>query len=289
LWLAAAFAAHPATAEPSAELQQLEQRLAATARQSSGDYGMAAMDLVTGEVVSFNGEKAFPLASTMKIAVAAAYLSEVDAGRRSLADGIGGSTAHAVMDRMIVRSDNQATDRLLEALGGPAAVNYWLQSHGLSNIRVDRTIAQLLAARRDLFDVRDSSTPRAMLELLKLVDGEKALSPTSRGILFDMMRRCSTGSNRIRGMLPADARVEHKTGTLSRYTSDVGFLTMPNGHRVAVAFFGRGGENRPAVIAMAARAVYDGISGRDVNARVYLDAGAEQQSGRVYLYAPSGQ
>jgi beta-lactamase class A len=248
---------------------------------------MAAMDLVTGEVASFNGEKAFPMASTMKIAVAAAYLAEVDAGRRSLTDRIGGSTAHALMDRMIVRSDNQATDRLMEALGGPAAVNYWLQGHGLSNIRVDRTIAQLLSARRDLWDVRDSSTPLAMLELLKLVDGENALSPASRGILFDMMRRCSTGSNRIRGMLPAGAKVEHKTGTLSRYTSDVGFLTMPNGHRVAVAFFARGGENRPAVIAMAARAVYDGFAGRIQDRGAYLGAPADQQSGRVYLNAPA--
>jgi hypothetical protein len=44
-----------------------------------------------------------------------------------------------------------------------------------------------------------------------------------------MMRRCKTGSNRIRGILPAGARVENKTGTLSGYTGDVGFLTFPTG------------------------------------------------------------
>jgi len=51
--------------------------------------------------------------------------------------------------------------------------------------------------------------------------------------------------------------VEHKTGTLSGYTGDVGFLTSPSGQRIAVAFFARGGENRPAVIATAARMIYD--------------------------------
>jgi beta-lactamase class A len=74
-----------------------------------------------------------------------------------------------------------------------------------------------------------------------------------------MMRRCATGSNRIRGILPPGATVEHKTGTLAGYTGDVGFLTTPTGRRIAVAFFARGGSNRPAVIATAARAIYDAL------------------------------
>ena len=55
--------------------------------------------------------------------------------------------------------------------------------------------------------------------------------------------------------------VEHKTGTLSGYTGDVGYLTRPDGRRIAVVFFARGGENRPAVISTAARAIYDGFGG----------------------------
>jgi beta-lactamase class A len=34
---------------------------------------------------------------------------------------------------------------------------------------------------------------------------------------------------------------------------------MPDGHRVAVAIFTRGGSNRPATIAQAARTIYDGF------------------------------
>ena len=63
----------------------------------------------------------------------------------------------------------------------------------------------------------------------------------------------------MRALLPAGTRVEHKTGTLSGYTSDVGFITLPNGRRLAVAFFARAASNRPQVIAAAARAVYDGF------------------------------
>jgi len=249
--------AQPALAEGTPRLQILEQRLAALATENPGEYGIAALDLGSGETVSFNGNEAFPMASTMKIAVAAAWLAEVDAGRRSLDETITGVSAYRLMDVMITRSDNRATDLLMASLGGPAVIDAWLRRHQLSGIRVDRTIAQLLADRRDLRDIRDSSTPAAMISLLRLIDSGPALSASSRAMLLDMMRRCATGSNRIRGLLPPGTRVEHKTGTLSGYTGDVGFVNLPDGRRIAVVFFARGGENRPAIISTAARAIYD--------------------------------
>jgi beta-lactamase class A len=256
----AIFLAQPAVAQVSPKLVTLEQRLAAMASENPGEFGIAAMDLDTGKSISFNGSSPFPMASTMKIAVAAAYLAEVDAGRRSLDDLVGGSTAGSLMDAMITRSDNRATDLLMATLGGPVLIDLWLRRHGLQGMRVDRNIAQLLSARRDLRDVRDSSTPTAMLGLLRLIDRGSALTPGSRSVLLDMMARCRTGSNRIRGILPAGARVENKTGTLSGYTGDVGYLISPTGRRIAVALFARGGENRPAVIATAARMIYDGFA-----------------------------
>jgi beta-lactamase class A len=254
-----ALIAQPAVAQVSPDLRPLEQRLAALATENSGEYGIGALDLQTGEIVTYNGNRSFPMASTMKIAVAAAYLTEVDAGRRSLDETIGATTALTLMEQMLIHSNNQSTDTLIATLGGPAAIDSWLRAHRLSGIRVDRNIAQLLAARRDLHDIRDSSTPVAMLQLLRLIDSGDALSPRSRSLLLDIMRRCATGRNRIRGLMPPEAMVEHKTGTLTGYTGDVGFLTYPDGRRLAVVFFARGGDNRPAVISTAARAIYDGF------------------------------
>jgi beta-lactamase class A len=74
------------------------------------------------------------------------------------------------------------------------------------------------------------------------------------------MSRCHTGRNRIRGLLPIGTQVENKTGTLSGLSTDVGFITLPDGRRIAVAFFARGGTNRPRTIAEAARAIYDGFA-----------------------------
>ena len=258
--LALAIATQPATAASTPQLTGLEQQLKSMLAARSGDVGIAAVDLVTGETVSINGDKSFPMASTMKVAVAAAYLQQVDNGRRTLEDRISGKSARSLMERMLIHSDNAATDILIRDLGGPSGLQDWVRWHGLSNMRIDRNIAGLLRAKRDLWDVRDSSTPAAMVELLKRIDKGAVLKPQSRSYLLDVMSRCQTGKNRMKALLPWGTRVEHKTGTLNGYSSDVGFITLRNGHRLAVALFARGGNDRPGTIAQATRAIYDGFT-----------------------------
>ena len=254
------FALQPAHAASTPNLLSLEQQLQALVGSQTSDVGVAAVDLTSGETVSINGNTAFPMASTVKVAVAAAYLSQVDHGRRSLDDRISGLSASSLMERMMIHSDNHATDMLIRDLGGPKAIQEWVKFHGLDHLRVDRNIARLLADKRDLWDYRDSSTPLAMVDLLRRLDKGNVLQPESRSYLMDLMGRCETGKNRIRGMLPWGTRVEHKTGTLNGYTSDVGYITLSNGHRIAVAMFARGGADRPRTIAEAARAIYDGFT-----------------------------
>jgi beta-lactamase class A len=163
------------------------------------------------------------------------------------------------MSRMMIRSDNRATDILLADLGGPKALHGWLVQNGLQGLRVDRNIARLLADKRDLWDVRDSSTPLAMVDLLKKIYRAELIRPASRNYLLDLMAQCKTGKNRIRGMLPFGTPVENKTGTLNGLADDVGFITMPDGRRIAIAVFARGGADRPKTIAATARTIYDGF------------------------------
>ena len=255
-----ALAIQPAEAASSPNLTSLEQQLRSVLSGASSDVGVAALDLTSGETVSVNGNTAFPMASTVKVAVAAAYLSQVDHGRRSLDDKIGGQTASSLMERMMIHSDNRATDILMRDLGGPQGIQKFVDYIGLYNFRVDRSIARLLADKRDLWDTRDSSTPLAMVDLLSRLDKGKVLQPESHSYLLGLMGRCATGRNRMKALLPWGTRVEHKTGTLNGYTSDVGYITLQNGHRVAVALFARGGTDRPATIASLARTIYDGFT-----------------------------
>jgi len=246
----------PATAS-SPELIGLERRLSMLVAERSGEYGIAALDLRDGSTVAVNGDTSFPMASTVKLAIAAAYLAEIDQGRRSLGDMIVGRSAAKTLELMIVRSDNHAADQLLATLGGPVAVQQWLGSQKIIGIRVDRTIAQLLKEHGHLADSRDVATPVAMVALLYKLSNGTVLTAQSRAFLFELMSRCETGTRRIRALLPAGTPVEDKTGTLDGVTNDVGFITMPDGHRVAVAVFARGGRDRQPVIAEVSRVIYD--------------------------------
>jgi beta-lactamase class A len=163
------------------------------------------------------------------------------------------------MARMLIHSDNRATDMLLNNLGGPERLHGWLQDNGVTGLRVDRTIAQLLGSRRDLWDRRDSSTPIAMVDLLRRIYKAELIKPESRDYLLRLMSQCETGKNRMKALLPYGTPVEHKTGTLDGLADDVGFITLPDGRRVAVAIFTRGGADRPRTIAETARAIYDGF------------------------------
>ncbi len=270
--------------------RELEQQLALIASQTAGKVGIFATEIGGTRQVALNRDHWFPMASTMKIAVAAAFLQGVDEGRYSLdatyplrigtgktgPDGrvitrAGMSlTAQSLIELMITRSDNQATDAMLEAVGGPAAVNRWLASAGITGQRVDRNIATLL--RDDLekndpslgIDKRDASTPAAMAQLLGALHRGEVLSAQSRGVLLGAMSRCATGKTRIPALLPAGTLVAHKTGTLWSQTSDVGIIRLPDGRSVALVVFVTGPESHAAhnrQIAAIARTVYDNFSG----------------------------
>jgi beta-lactamase class A len=254
-----AFVAQPVAAASSPSLSTLEQQLSSMVASKSADVGIAALDLNTGETVSIKGNTPFPMASTVKVAIAALYLAQVDNGRRSLDDTINGQPVRSLMRRMLVFSDNTAADILFKDVGGPRAVHDWLSDNGVQGVRVDRTIAQLLSAKRDLWDRRDSATPVAMVDLLRRIYKGDLIKPESRNYLLGLMAQCETGKNRMKSMLPYGTLVEHKTGTLTGLADDVGFITLPDGRRVVVAIFTRGGADRPRTIAETARVIYDGF------------------------------
>ena len=72
------------------------------------------------------------MASTVKVAVAALiWRRSITAAARSTTR-IGGRPARRLMERMLIHSDNRATDMLFKDLGGPSAVQHWLQQNGLT-------------------------------------------------------------------------------------------------------------------------------------------------------------
>lgn len=276
---------------------------AAIARIASGDQGrigVAAIDLSTGKTISVLGDQRFPMASTSKIAVAATYLEGVEKGRWSLTSEFPllipersakfssskapvrqGNYLPAIelIELMITRSSNPATDALLKVVGGPQAVNDWVRRAGIREFELTRDIATLVRDDGEfdpasVIDRRDSATPRAMLDLMVGLHEGRWLNAAHRQVILAAMERTVTGKRRIRGMLPASLVVGNKTGSLNNTSSDIGFIRTPDGRTIALSIYvtGQGSRAaREARIAEIARAIYDGYTA-DGDGRNWTDA-----------------
>lgn len=279
----------------------LERRIAQLAEGDRGRIGVAAMDLTTGEMIGVLENQLFPMASTSKIAVAATYLEMVEQGKYSLTSEFPlmmplrsakfsspvapvskgeHMPAHQLIEIMISRSSNPATDALLAAVGGPAKVNDWVRRQGIKDFSINRDIATLVRDDGEFdpashIDKRDAATPRAMLELLKGLYQGKFLSAESRGVLLDAMAKTRTGKRRIPALMPQGVQVSHKTGSLNNTSSDIGILEGPDGRAIAVAIYVTGQGSRAAReerIATIARALYDGFAERAGRGPVWTNA-----------------
>ena len=167
LALSACGSGSPQTASetPQLNLPQLSTEVSAIAeRARPGVLGVGLMNLESGETWDFNGERRFPMQSVFKAPLAAAVLSEVDAGRLKLDDTITladedlSPPLSPIADDYPVRrdytvrelltaaagvSDNTAADVLMKKIGGPGAVTAWLVGKKVEEIRVDRYERQL--------------------------------------------------------------------------------------------------------------------------------------------------
>ena len=192
-------------------------------------------------------------------------------------------------------SGRTGMSNVLRTAGGGAAVTGRMRALGVDGISVNRPTIKLIAdfvgvelpprsewnpamfgelyeattsEQRDsanaVFDSdpQDTATPEGMATLLARLWRGEILSDSSSKLLLDIMRRSTTGANRLKGLLTPDAEVAHKTGTIGGTTNDVGIITLPHdaGHVVTVVFV-KGSElevpERERAIAHIARAVHD--------------------------------
>jgi beta-lactamase class A len=305
-----------AAADPS--LARLQQQIEFLARTTDAVVGVSALHIESGRYVSVRGTEQFPQASAIKVPIAVQIMALADEGKLTLgqmvtlkpADLHPGSgrisellfhpgvalSIENIMELAIVISDNSAADLMLRAAGGPEAVTARMKVLGLNGIRVDRSIAVMLADwggikalppesewTRDMWDrlfdavpqsehmaarrlqtqdPRDTATPADMTKLLARIWKKDLFSPVYATKMLDVMERCQTGKARIKGLLPQGTDVAHKTGTVGGVVDDVGVITLPGrGGHVALSIFTKGSSRPEEVsekaVAEISRTVYD--------------------------------
>jgi beta-lactamase class A len=199
-----------------------------------------------------------------------------------------------LINLMMRISDNSAADLILTKVG-PSNVTARMQSLGLDKIRVDRTTLEMILDQsgvdykkygsRPLAEVRealaavdaasaarandefnrtekDVATPRQMNALIEKIYRGEIVDRAISDEIIEIMKRAEVGIARIRGLLPEDTVVAHKTGTISGSTNDTGIVFLPGsaGHLVITVLMKDAkapAAERERVIAEISRYAYD--------------------------------
>lgn len=277
----------------AAQEHSLRPAIEAITRSVDGRIGVAVMHLDSRDTLTVNGKDHYPMQSVYKFPLALAVLDQVDRGKLSLEqkihlrkeemipntwsplakkypEGNVDVSLRELLRGVVSEGDNNACDMLFRLIGGPKKAEEYVYSIGVK----DLTIANTEAEMHKSWDVQFAnwSKPMAMVHLLELAFGNDILSPSSKDLLHTSMKETITGLKRIKGLLPAETVVFHRTGGsgtndagITAAINNVGVIILPNGQRVAIAVFVSNTSASVAAaenaIARISKAVYDHYTG----------------------------
>jgi beta-lactamase class A len=286
----AAQAQAPPRPASGAEDAGLAARLKEICARAGGECGVAVTHVETGRGAAFEGGRRQPLYSVFKLPLAVAVLKDVEEGRLRLdqkvrvepEEAAPGTKANSdlwlkpsdrtileLLEFSIARSDNTSSDKMLELVGGPAAVTARMRALGLQNIEVRSNVREFLKSK----DAHpNTGTADDLARLLALLQKGEVLRPPQLEVLLGLMGRAETGRRRLRAGVPPGTPVGDKTGSGPSTTNDVGLITLPGeGGHLAVAALVNGSklsaEEQEDVIAELARAAYDAHAARAAGGR----------------------
>ena len=232
--------------------------------------GVCLLDTVSGEIAGHRADEHFAMCSTFKLPLVAACLREADHGLLDLAEVLpytrselmpwapvtgrhveqGGLSIAVLAQAAQEMSDGLAANLLVRRLGGPVAVTGKLRGMGDLVFRLDRYEPDLGLVLSG--DLRDTTSPRSMAELLRRVCTGGLLQAGSRQRLLRWMENTQTGTRRLRAGLPTHWRSGNKTGTgrvegTTNKCNDIA-ITFPDvGHPIVVAAYFDSGEDTAQV------------------------------------------
>lgn len=228
---------------------------ARVAQVPGAEVAVSYRDLATGDSLDVGADVEFHAASTMKIPVMLEVLRSVEAGRLGLDQGIllvnrfhsivDGSPysldagedsdslvytlvgqrvpVRELMERMIVRSSNLATNALVALVGADRA-NATAHALGATHIRVLRGVEDIKAYDAGL---NNTTTSADLAVLLEKIERREALGAESAQLMKEILLRQEL-NDEIPAGLPPGTPVAHKTGSITATLHDAAIIYPPN-------------------------------------------------------------
>lgn len=269
---------------------QLQSQINSIVRQYQAKVGVCIISPDKKDTILVNNDVHYPMQSTFKFHIAAAMLAAIDKGQYKLeqkikltagdllentwspireANKIGDSISIAeIISYTVSQSDNNGCDILLRLLGGTDAVQQFINGIGISDFKIVANEADM--HENDTIQFSNSSTPlSATSTLIKLYENNPPiLLKSSYDYLWKVMTETTTGTNRLKALLPQGTKIGHKTGSSGKNKNgiydainDIGIIFLPNGQPIYISVFITGSKESEAtterIMADIAKITYD--------------------------------
>ena len=279
-----------ALAAQAQSLPQLKPKLETFIAASGAEtVGVAVYDLQSRQTLLINDKTSLHAASTMKVPVmmelfrqAAAKQINLDATitvRNQFASIVDGSpyqlnasddsddvmyqklgqpmTIRALIERMIVRSSNLATNLLIETAKAENVMRL-MRKLGANDIQVRRGVEDNKAFRAGL---NNTTTAYDLMLLLRAIAEKKVANARGCEEMLAILQKQEFNEG-IPAGLPAGTKIAHKTGSITKIYHDAGIVYVPNRKPYVIVVLTRGfAEEKRAhqLVAEISRQVYEAL------------------------------
>ena len=248
-------------------IDPLKQKIEQIVSSKKAVVGVAINGMNKNDTLSINGHKHFPMQSVFKFHIALKVLSEIDKGNYSLEQKIKIKksellpglwspirekypegctlTIAEIIKYTVGLSDNVGCDVLLRLLGGPQVIEKHFLNLGFKDFAV-KISEETMQNNWDL-QFLNWTTPKETNKILAAFyeNTNGLLSKESYDFFWTTMKETQTGKNKLKGQLPKNTIVAHKTGWSGKHketgitaaSNDVGIVYLPDGSHFYISIF----------------------------------------------------
>ncbi len=258
----------------------------------SATVGVAIRGVNPPDTISINGNTRLPMQSVFKYHLALAVLHQVDQGKLGLDEVIsldkafmesykhlwsplrkeypngGEFTIADLIKKTVAWSDNVGCDVLFKIVGGTNSVQSYLHNIGIKDIAIVRNEIIMQSKWENQYENWTTATAANQALQLFFENKDHLLSPKNHDFLLGVLKGTQTGKKIIRGLLPKETIVAHKTGHsgkndkgLTGALNDIGIVFLPDGSHfylsVLVSDSKESDEINQKIIAQIAKLTWD--------------------------------
>jgi beta-lactamase class A len=248
-----------------AQTEALKQQIENFTKTKKAEVGVSIVSIEGKDTLFIGKNDHYPMQSVYKFHLALAVLNQVDKGKLALnqkilveksdllpdlwspmrekyPEGNVELPLSEILTYTVAQSDNSGCDILFRLVGGPKKVHKYIRKLGIKEVSI--TAPEAIIQRDWSVQFSNWTTPQSMTQLLEKFYKGNILSKNSYDFLWKTMVETTTGLKRLKGLLPSDVVIAHKTGYsgankegVMAAVNDVGIVTLPNGQHFAIAVF----------------------------------------------------